>query len=115
MGSSKRSFRLRPTTCATPTSTYWRHRCPASCRQARSSWLKRRTPGSTSRLRRGPVESGKGDQMLTTLRSMLREEDGATMVEYGLLVALIALVSLGAIQTLGINLSSMFTNVGTSL
>jgi pilus assembly protein Flp/PilA len=53
--------------------------------------------------------------MLTTLRSMLREEDGATMVEYGLLVALIALVALGAIQTLGINLSSMFTNVGTSL
>ena len=46
---------------------------------------------------------------------MLREEDGATMVEYGLLVALIALVALGAIQTLGINLSSMFTNVGTSL
>lgn len=53
--------------------------------------------------------------MLTTLRSMLREENGATMVEYGLLVALIALVALGAIQTLGINLSSMFTGVSTSL
>jgi pilus assembly protein Flp/PilA len=53
--------------------------------------------------------------MFTTLTSMLREEDGATMVEYGLLVALIALVALGAVQTLGINLSSLFTNVGTSL
>ena len=53
--------------------------------------------------------------MFTTLIAMLREEDGATMVEYGLLVALIALVALGAVQTLGINLSSMFTNVGTSL
>jgi pilus assembly protein Flp/PilA len=53
--------------------------------------------------------------MFTTLIAMLREEDGATMVEYGLLVALIALVALGAVQTLGINLSSMFTNVGSSL
>lgn len=53
--------------------------------------------------------------MFTTLIAMLREEDGATMVEYGLLVALIALVALGAVQALGINLSSMFTNVGTSL
>lgn len=53
--------------------------------------------------------------MFTTLASMLREEDGATMVEYGLLVALIALVALAAVQTLGLNLSSLFTNVGTSL
>jgi pilus assembly protein Flp/PilA len=53
--------------------------------------------------------------MFTTLTAMLREEDGATMVEYGLLVALIALVALGAVQTLGITLSSMFTGVGNSL
>jgi pilus assembly protein Flp/PilA len=53
--------------------------------------------------------------MFTTLISMLREEEGATMVEYGLLVALIALVALGAVQTLGLNLSSLFTNVGTSV
>jgi pilus assembly protein Flp/PilA len=53
--------------------------------------------------------------MFTTLTSMLREEDGATMVEYGLLVALIALVALAAVQTVGTNLSSLFTSVGTSL
>ncbi len=53
--------------------------------------------------------------MFTTLIAMLREEDGATMVEYGLLVALIALVALGAVQTLGINLSTLFTNVGSSV
>ena len=46
---------------------------------------------------------------------MVRDEEGATMVEYGLLVALIALVALGAIQTLGINLSTMFTGVAGSL
>jgi pilus assembly protein Flp/PilA len=53
--------------------------------------------------------------MFVALTSMLREEDGATMVEYGLLVALIALVALAAVQTLGVNLSSLFTNVGTSV
>jgi pilus assembly protein Flp/PilA len=53
--------------------------------------------------------------MLTTLKSMIRDEEGATMVEYGLLVALIALVALTAVKTLGTDLSTLFTNVGTSL
>lgn len=53
--------------------------------------------------------------MLNIITSMVRDEEGATMVEYGLLVALIALVALGAIQTLGINLSTMFTGVAGSL
>lgn len=54
-------------------------------------------------------------RMLHTFLSILRDQDGATMVEYGLLVALIALVALGAITTLGTNLSGLFTNVGSSL
>jgi pilus assembly protein Flp/PilA len=53
--------------------------------------------------------------MFQSLNAMIRDEDGATMVEYGLLVALIALVALGAVQTLGGNLSSMFTNVGSQI
>lgn len=53
--------------------------------------------------------------MLTTLTSMIRDEEGATMVEYGLLVALIALVALAAVKTVGTALSSLFTSVGTSL
>jgi pilus assembly protein Flp/PilA len=53
--------------------------------------------------------------MLTTLKSMIRDEDGATMVEYGLLVALIALVALGAVKTLGTNLSSLFNNVAQTI
>jgi pilus assembly protein Flp/PilA len=53
--------------------------------------------------------------MLTTLKSMIRDEEGATMVEYGLLVALIALVALTAVKTLGTDLSTLFTNVGNSL
>jgi pilus assembly protein Flp/PilA len=53
--------------------------------------------------------------MFTIFTSMIRDEEGATMVEYGLLVALIALVALGAVQTLGLNLSTMFTSVAGSL
>ena len=53
--------------------------------------------------------------MITILKSMIRDEEGATMVEYGLLVALIALVALGAVQTLGTNLSSLFNAAGSSI
>ncbi len=53
--------------------------------------------------------------MLATLKSMIRDDEGATMVEYGLLVALIALVALGAVKMLGTNLSSLFNNVATTL
>ena len=49
------------------------------------------------------------------LMSMLRDEEGATMVEYGLLVALIAMVALAAVTTLGGNLSSLFNNVAGSV
>jgi pilus assembly protein Flp/PilA len=53
--------------------------------------------------------------MITTLKSMIRDEEGATMVEYGLLVALIALVALGAVTIVGTKLSALFTSVGNSL
>jgi pilus assembly protein Flp/PilA len=39
---------------------------------------------------------------------MTRDEKGASMVEYALLVAVIAMVALVAIQTFGINLESLF-------
>ena len=53
--------------------------------------------------------------MLATLKSMIRDDEGATMVEYGLLVALIALVALGAVKLLGSNLSSLFNSVANTL
>jgi pilus assembly protein Flp/PilA len=53
--------------------------------------------------------------MLTTLNTMIRDEEGATMVEYGLLVALIALAALAAVKTLGTGVSTLFNNVATSL
>jgi|HubBroStandDraft_5_1064220.scaffolds.fasta_scaffold771134_2 pilus assembly protein Flp/PilA len=53
--------------------------------------------------------------MLHLLNSMIRDEEGATMVEYGLLVALIALVALVGVTTLGQSVSSVFNNVAGSV
>lgn len=45
----------------------------------------------------------------------LRNDKGATAVEYGLMVALIAVVIITAVTTLGTKLSGLFTDVGTSI
>lgn len=42
-------------------------------------------------------------------------QQGATMVEYAIMLALIAVVSLGVITTLGQNVSTTFNTVNTSL
>ncbi|KQV72759.1 pilus assembly protein [Nocardioides sp. Root122] len=39
------------------------------------------------------------------------EEKGATAVEYGLMVALIAIVIIGAVTLLGNNLSALFADI----
>ena len=49
------------------------------------------------------------------VRNLRDDEDGATMVEYGLLIALIAMVALVGVSTLGTNLQTLFTNVGGSI
>ncbi|GGQ75661.1 Flp family type IVb pilin [Couchioplanes azureus] len=45
------------------------------------------------------------------LNPELRDDEGATAVEYGLMVALIAVVIIGAVILLGDNLSGMFGGV----
>jgi pilus assembly protein Flp/PilA len=49
------------------------------------------------------------------INSMRTEEDGATAVEYGLMVSLIAVVIIGAVGLIGTNLNTMFGNVATSI
>jgi pilus assembly protein Flp/PilA len=53
--------------------------------------------------------------MLTTVKTMLRDDSGATMVEYGLMIALVALVALTAVKLLGSNLSGLFNTVAGTL
>lgn len=45
----------------------------------------------------------------------LRNDRGATAVEYGLMVALIAVVVIVAVSLLGTRLSTLFNNVATSV
>lgn len=44
-----------------------------------------------------------------------RDEEGATMVEYGLMVALIAVVALAAVTLLGGNVTAMFQKIADAL
>ncbi|GAB3434476.1 hypothetical protein GCM10027517_02580 [Phycicoccus ginsengisoli] len=48
-------------------------------------------------------------------RFAVRDEKGATAVEYGLMVALIAIVIIAAVTLLGGNLNSLFNSVATSV
>lgn len=45
----------------------------------------------------------------------LKDESGATAIEYGLIAALIAVVLVGALTALGTNLSNTFTTVSGKL
>jgi pilus assembly protein Flp/PilA len=46
---------------------------------------------------------------------LIRDEDGATAIEYGLIAALIAVAAIAAMGTLGTQLSATFQKVNTSL
>ncbi|MDB5557341.1 MAG: Flp/Fap pilin component [Enterovirga sp.] len=48
-------------------------------------------------------------------RAFVQDEKGATAIEYGLIAALIAVVIIGALSTIGTNLNTAFTSIGTSL
>lgn len=52
---------------------------------------------------------------LLKVQDMLRKEDGATAVEYGLMVALIAIVIIVAVAALGQNLSNLFSTAANSV
>ncbi|MGC3995226.1 MAG: Flp family type IVb pilin [Propionicimonas sp.] len=43
------------------------------------------------------------------------KERGATAVEYGIMVALIAAVIITVVATLGTNLTNLFSNIGTAI
>jgi len=71
---------------------------------------------------RAPFKSGFNSQQGATtmsainkLKRFLTSEDGPTAVEYAVMLALIIIVCLVAIQALGTNTSTTFTNIGNSL
>ena len=49
------------------------------------------------------------------VKQFLKNESGATAIEYGLIVALIAVVIISAVTTLGTNLNTSLTKAGSAI
>jgi Flp pilus assembly pilin Flp len=55
-------------------------------------------------------------QVMTVIRRLVRRDDGQDLIEYGLLVALIALVAIAGLQTLGSTIQTVFwTGIGQAV
>lgn len=52
---------------------------------------------------------------MTFFSKLIRDEAGATAIEYGLLAALIAVAAMTAMGTLGETLSGTFTSINTKM
>jgi len=53
--------------------------------------------------------------MRKLFQNFLKDESGATAIEYGLIAALIAVVIITGVTAVGTSLSTTFTNISTSL
>ena len=53
--------------------------------------------------------------MCKLINRFRREEDGAALVEYGMLVGLIAVICVVAVTTLGTEVSQAFSNIASAL
>ncbi|MES2180823.1 MAG: Flp family type IVb pilin [Pseudomonadota bacterium] len=55
------------------------------------------------------------NKFIFSAKRFIRDEDGVTAIEYGLIAALIAIVIVGTVATVGTNLKTVFTTVSTCL
>ncbi len=53
--------------------------------------------------------------MIKHIHALVRDDEGATMVEYGLIVALIAVVCIAAVTLIGTRLQATFTTVSSDV
>jgi pilus assembly protein Flp/PilA len=78
----------------------------------------RRAPSGTD-FRLKVISTGERNQDMSKsgnlLRNFLRNEQGATAIEYGLLAAGIAVAIIATVAALGTNLNTTFSTVSTSL
>ena len=54
-------------------------------------------------------------KMFTAVKKLFTRDEGATMIEYGLMLALIAAVCLAAVTLLGTNAQALFNQVAGTL
>ena len=52
---------------------------------------------------------------LKTLARLLKNENGATAIEYGLIAALVSVAAVAALQLVGTNLTAVFNSIAGSL
>ena len=55
------------------------------------------------------------ETVMTKFLKLLKNVEGATAIEYGLIAALIAVAAIGAMQGIGNELNTTFNNVGNAL
>jgi len=53
--------------------------------------------------------------MFKTLKTFVKDESGATAIEYGLIAALVAVGLIAALTALGDSLSAIFTTISSEL
>jgi pilus assembly protein Flp/PilA len=53
--------------------------------------------------------------LFNRLRTLANDESGQDLLEYALLVALIALVAFGAVTAAGVQVNAIFSNIATQL
>jgi pilus assembly protein Flp/PilA len=56
-----------------------------------------------------------GAKTMSKFLKLIRNEEGATAIEYGLIAALIAVAAIGAMQGIGNKLNTTFNNVSNHL
>jgi len=54
-------------------------------------------------------------QVARLIQKFVRDEEGVTAIEYGLIAALIAVVIIAAVTIVGTQLQAVFTTIGTAL
>jgi pilus assembly protein Flp/PilA len=63
-----------------------------------------------------PVDTGEPKETIMPLfRRFFQDQSGVAAIEYGLIAALVAVVTIGAVTTLGTNLSAKFQAVADKL
>ena len=55
------------------------------------------------------------NSLITRMRTLMRDDSGQDLLEYALLVALIALVAVAAVKNSGQAVNSIFTSVASQL
>ena len=72
-------------------------------------WLKASRAGQTTRIR------DSGVRVMKFVSKLLKNNKGATAIEYGLIAALIAVAAITAMTSLGNQLQKTFTNVSNNM